>query len=197
LTNSGACHDIYLRRQPLRVCFAASAFAGRASVPSLVWRRQFIGSGRAVIGPDRYRFIPARQSAVVKLRRHAAIVRSKIDDLITNEVSSGKLTSDQAAELQTVFSNTFASGGPGGPDAAGAPGGVSGGYKTGGHHHGGHGGAEASSSADSSSSTDKASDLLQQFLRSLKDSQSPSTSYDASGDSSTGTISALLVDYQS
>jgi hypothetical protein len=120
-------------------------------------------------------------------------IQSKINDLISSEVSSGKLTSDQATELQKVFSNTFASGGPSALGGAGAPGGV------GGHHHGGHGGADASSSTDSSSSTTDASDLLQQFLQSLKDSQSSSaTGYDASGDSSnSGTASALLVDYQS
>src|SRR5437868_7311324 len=42
-------------------------------------------------------------------------LKSKIDDLISGEVSSGKLTSDQATELKDVFKNTFANGGPGGP----------------------------------------------------------------------------------
>jgi hypothetical protein len=124
-------------------------------------------------------------------------IKSKIDDLISSEVSSGKLTSDQAAELQKVFSNTFAGGGPGGPDGAGPSGGPP---KAGGHHHhgGGHGGASAASSADGSSSTSDASDLLQQFLQSLKDSQSSSASgYDASGGGNGTTASALLVDYQS
>jgi hypothetical protein len=140
-------------------------------------------------------------------------LKSKIDTLIAGEVSSGKLTSDQATELQKVFSNTFASGDPGGPDAAaaggGAPpaGGAGGAHKAGGHHHGGHGGAKgaggASSSADStdSSSTTSASDLLQQFLQSLQDSQSSASSagYDANGDgsSTTSASSALLIDYQS
>lgn len=129
-------------------------------------------------------------------------IQSKITDLISSEVSGGKLTSDQAAELQKVFSNTFASGGPGEPGGAGAPGapgGVGGAPRAGGHHHGGHGGAKSASSADDSSSTTDASDLLQQFLQSLKDSQSSSaTGYDASGDSSgSNTASALLVDYQS
>ena len=139
-------------------------------------------------------------------------LKSKIDTLIAGEVSSGKLTSDQATELQKVFSNTFASVGPGGPDAAaaggGAPpaGGAGGAHKAGGHHHGGHGGAKgaggASSSADStdSSSTTSASDLLQQFLQSLQDSQSSASSagYDANGDgsSTTSASSALLIDYQ-
>jgi hypothetical protein len=44
-------------------------------------------------------------------------LKSKIDSLIAGEVSSGKLTSDQATELQGVFKAAFANGpgGPGGP----------------------------------------------------------------------------------
>src|ERR1700761_5266125 len=41
-------------------------------------------------------------------------IKSKIDGLIANEVSSGKLTSQQATELQGVFQNAFA----GGPNSA-------------------------------------------------------------------------------
>ncbi len=40
-------------------------------------------------------------------------LKSKIDDLIDGEVSSGKLTSDQATELQGIFKAAFANG-PGG-----------------------------------------------------------------------------------
>ena len=39
-------------------------------------------------------------------------LKSKIDDLIAGEVSSGKLTSDQATELQGVFKAAFANGSP-------------------------------------------------------------------------------------
>ena len=81
-------------------------------------------------------------------------LKSKIDDLIDGEVSSGKLTSDQATELQGVFRAAFANGpggaGPGGPDGAGGPGGPGGAHG----HHGGHGGPPQS---DSSSSTDGSS----------------------------------------
>src|SRR6266480_6993079 len=48
-------------------------------------------------------------------------LKSKIDDLIAGEVSSGKLTSDQATELQGVFKAAFANG----PGGAGGPGGRS------------------------------------------------------------------------
>jgi hypothetical protein len=126
-------------------------------------------------------------------------LKSKIDDLINGEVSSGKLTSDQATELQGVFKAAFADG-PGG--AGGAHG-----------HHGGHGGppptdASSTTSADGSSSTSSddpssVQDILQQFLQSLQTSlsASSSTSYSATGSSSTAgnssaSFSALLIDYQ-
>ena len=55
-------------------------------------------------------------------------MKSKIDDLISSQVSSGKLTSEQATELQGVFKAAFANGpggagpgGPGGPGGAGGP----------------------------------------------------------------------------
>ncbi|XSC45237.1 hypothetical protein ACF1BQ_003230 [Bradyrhizobium sp. RDT10] len=44
-------------------------------------------------------------------------LKSKIDDLIAGEVSSGKLTSDQATELQGIFKAAFANG----PGGAGGP----------------------------------------------------------------------------
>ena len=121
-------------------------------------------------------------------------LKSKIDDLIAGEVSSGKLTSDQATELQGVFKAAFANG-PGGPGGAGGA-------------HGGHGGpppADGASSSDSASSSSGASsaDILQQFLQSLQESlsASSSTSYSATGSSSTASnasssFSALLIDYQ-
>ena len=44
-------------------------------------------------------------------------IKSKIDDLIQQEVSSGKLTDQQATELQGIFKSAF-SHGPGGPGGA-------------------------------------------------------------------------------
>ena len=128
-------------------------------------------------------------------------LKSKIDDLIAGEVSSGKLTSDQATELQGVFKAAFANGpgGAGGPDGAGGAHG----------RHDGHGGpppTDSASSTDSTSSSSGASsadDILQQFLQSLQESlsASSSTSYSATGSSSTASnasssFSALLIDYQ-
>ncbi len=47
-------------------------------------------------------------------------LQSKINTLIAGEVSSGKLTSDQATELQGVFAAAFANGPGGAADPAGA-----------------------------------------------------------------------------
>ena len=126
-------------------------------------------------------------------------LKSKIDDLIAGEVSSGKLTSDQATELQGIFKAAFANG-PGGAGGPGGPGGA------GGPPPGGPGGPPpadgASSTDDTSSSTTSTSidDILKQFLQSLQESLSASSStYGATGNSSasSGSFSALLIDYQS
>lgn len=112
-----------------------------------------------------------------------ADLKSRIDDLISGEVSSGKLTSDQATELQGIFKAAFAKGpgGAGGPPPGGPP-----------------PSDEASSSDDSSSTSTSADDILKQFLELLKQSQSQSSSYGSTGTASTGaSFSALLIDYQS
>ena len=120
-----------------------------------------------------------------------ADMKSKLDDLIAGEVSSGKLTSDQATELQGVFKAAFAKG-HGGPGGAGGP-------PPGGPPPWG----DASSSDDtSSSSSTSIDDILKQFLQSLQESlsASSSTSYGATGTtsiSSSASFSALLIDYQS
>lgn len=109
-------------------------------------------------------------------------LKSKIDDLIAGEVSSGKLTSEQATELQGIFKAAFANG----PGGAGGPPPADG----------------ASSSDDSSSSTTSIEDILKQFLESLQESlsASSSTTYGPTGGSSasnSASFSALLIDYQS
>jgi hypothetical protein len=118
-------------------------------------------------------------------------LKSKIDDLIAGEVSSGKLTSDQATELQGIFKAAFANGpgGAGGPPPGGGPGGPP-------------PSEEASSSDDTSSTSTSVEDILKQFLESLQEqlSASSSTSYSATGTASGGksaSFSALLIDYQS
>src|SRR6185369_6374157 len=131
-----------------------------------------------------------------------ADLKSKIDDLIAGEVSSGKLTSDQATELQGIFKAAFANG-PGGAGGPGGPGGA-GGPPPGGGPGGPPPSGDASSSDDSSSSSSSSTsidDILKQFLQSLQESlsASSSTSYGATGttSSSSASFSALLIDYQS
>ncbi|MGY3616864.1 hypothetical protein [Bradyrhizobium sp. USDA 10063] len=117
-------------------------------------------------------------------------MQSKLDDLINQEVSSGKLTSDQATELQGVFKAAFAQG----PSGA--------------HGHGGGAGGpppsdDSTSTDDASTATNSVSDILQQFLQSLQDSlsASSSSSYNSAGSASTSgdgsSFAALLIDYQS
>jgi hypothetical protein len=118
-------------------------------------------------------------------------LKSKLDDLIAGEVSSGKLTSDQATELQGVFKAAFAKG-PGGPGGAGGP-------PPGGPPPSGDASSSDETSSSSSTSID---DILKQFLQSLQESLSASSStpYGATGttsSSSTASFSALLIDYQS
>ena len=108
-------------------------------------------------------------------------MKSKIDDLIGAQVSSGKLTSDQADELKGVFEAAFADG----PDGAR-----------------GAGGPPPSDRSDDSDSSSDVSDIMQQFLNSLKQSLEASTSnaYSATGTTASGataSFTALLVDYKS
>jgi hypothetical protein len=145
-------------------------------------------------------------------------LQSKINGLIAGEVSSGKLTTAQATELQGVFKAAFANGsGPGGAGGAnaasllGSPGQPASPPAAGGAHHGHHGhhggshGGDTSSTDNSSGSSNagSANDILQQFLKSLQQSQSStsSSSYSSSGTPDSGnasatSTSALLIDYQ-
>ncbi|WGD54429.1 hypothetical protein QA641_11260 [Bradyrhizobium sp. CB1650] len=120
-------------------------------------------------------------------------MKSKIDDLISNEVSNGTLTSDQADELKGVFEAAFSKGpqGAGGPPPGPPP-----------SDDGSS--DQSSSSTDSTSSTSSdqaAAEILQQFLRALQQAQSSTSSYGASGaatNASSGSqFSALLIDYKS
>src|SRR6476469_4455477 len=100
-------------------------------------------------------------------------LKSKIDDLINGEVSSGKLTSDQATELQGIFKAAFANGPGGAGGGHGGPGGPGG---AGGPPPGPPPSDGASSSDDSSSSTTAADDIFKQFLQSLQEQLSASSS---------------------
>jgi hypothetical protein len=126
-------------------------------------------------------------------------LKSKIDSLIAGEVSSGKLTSDQATELQGVFKAAFANG-PGGAGGPGGPGGAGGPPPGPPPSDGASSGAssDGTGSSDSTSSTYSADDLLKEFLQLLQNSLSSSTSYSATGTGdSSSSLSALLIDYKS
>jgi len=109
-------------------------------------------------------------------------MKSKIDDLIQSEVSSGKLTSDQATELKSVFANAFS-----------------------GHAHGAGSPPPSASSADDTSSDDSSTtsssstatdttELLKQLLAALQKSSSQSaSSYGANGSTSSSATSTSLV----
>ena len=111
-------------------------------------------------------------------RPSPADLKSKIDDLIAGEVSSGKLTSDQATELQGVFKAAFANG----PGGAGGPGGPA--VRV--ARRPPPSGDASSSDEHSSSSSTSIDDILKQFLQSLQESlsASSSTSYGATGTTS-------------
>lgn len=109
-------------------------------------------------------------------------MQSKIDDLIQSEVSSGKLTSDQATELKNVFANTFS----GGANGAGPP-----------PPPDGSSDSSSTSSTDTSSSSSSATteDLMKELIAMLQSATSQSTSYSSSGSSNASSSSSLLVDY--
>lgn len=133
-------------------------------------------------------------SSTSTTRLDPSSMKDRIDSLISDQVSSGTLTSDQASELKNLFashgksvtSSSSDSGsntdGPQGPPPPGPP-----------------PGADASaSSSSSSSSTSSTSDLLSAFMQQLQAAQSSGTGYAASGQSSSAqSSSALLFDFQS
>jgi hypothetical protein len=114
-------------------------------------------------------------------------IKSKIDDLIDAQVASGKLTTDQATELQGVFKAAFAGGpaGAGGPPPGPPP--------------------SDSASVGSSGTTDSTDTdtTLQKLLAALQESlaATSASSYSATGSvaatTKSSTFSALLVDYTS
>ena len=87
-------------------------------------------------------------------------IKSKIDDLIQQEVSSGKLTAQQATELQDIFKSAFS------------------------HDPGGAGGPPPAGGTDNSSTGNSTTDVLEKFLDQLKASLTDST---YSGTGSNGT----------
>ncbi|MGU3663974.1 hypothetical protein ACLBX9_07290 [Methylobacterium sp. A49B] len=131
-------------------------------------------------------------------------LKDRIDSLISDQVSSGALTSDQATALKTLFAgqgrstqaSDIASGddgiaGVGGPPPGPPPGlppSISASGST------TDGTSSDTSSGPGASSTN---DLLATFIQQLQSSQSGAARYGASGTSTGTTFSALLFDFQS
>ena len=135
----------------------------------------------------------ASSSSTSSSRLDPSSMKDRIDSLISDQVRSGTLTSDQASELKNLFashgksvssssdSDSGESDGPQGPPPPGPP-----------------PGADASSSSSSTSGSSSASDLLSAFMQQLQAAQSNGSGYAASGQSSTAqSSSALLFDFQS
>jgi hypothetical protein len=108
-------------------------------------------------------------------------MQSKLDELISAQVESGNLTSDQADELKELFASAMPTGGPQGGSGPGGP----------------PPPAEAEESDETTSSSD--TDLqavLEDFLKSLQETlDETSASYGADGRKSSVTAS-LVFDYQ-
>jgi hypothetical protein len=125
-------------------------------------------------------------------------MKAKIDDLISNEVSQGNLTSAQADELKNVFASTF-QGGPGGAHgghgAHGAGGPPPDGVASSDDSNGDDDDSTTSATASTTSSSTDASQLLQDFLKQLQETQSESSTYGADGNNTTADQQSLVVNY--
>ncbi|MCE4222800.1 hypothetical protein HCU64_03470 [Methylobacterium sp. C25] len=128
-------------------------------------------------------------------------LKSRIDGLISQQVDSGALTSDQADTLKQVLSQGH--GGHGGHHGVGGAGGPPPGPPP------ADDGSDDSDDSDdpfatvlngtstTSSTSDSAGDLLSTFMKQLQESQNQSSAYGANG--STGgnrSASAMLLDFQ-
>lgn len=142
----------------------------------------------------------ASGSSATAQRLSPSDLKSRIDDLIGNEVSNGTLTSDQAATLKSVF----AKGSHGGHGGAG---GIGDGPPPGpppsaqGSDDGSFDdstSAIVSSQDDASSGTStSASDLLASFIKQLQATQSQTSTYSSSGSNGGSKLtSAILLNFE-
>ncbi|MCJ2048705.1 hypothetical protein [Methylobacterium sp. J-070] len=124
-------------------------------------------------------------AGATQARLDPSTLQDRIDGLISDQVSGGSLTDDQATELKALFAShgrsTEASatsrgdGTPSGPPP----------------------GAAADASSPSRSGTATTNDLLATFVHQLQSSQSAGAGYGAAGTSTATTSAALLFDFQS
>ncbi|MGC5781090.1 hypothetical protein J4O73_20435 [Methylobacterium sp. NFXW15] len=132
-------------------------------------------------------------TAAASSRLDPGSMKDRIDSLISDQVDSGALTSDQADELK----NLFASGGRS-TEASSSASGTS---EIGGPPPGPPpGGSPDGTTSDGSSSTSgtSSSDLLSTFMQQLQAAQSKNAAYGATGSSQYSVNnSALLIDFRS
>jgi hypothetical protein len=110
-------------------------------------------------------------------------MKDRIDSLIDNEVSDGKLTDDQAAELKKLFADA-APQGPGAPASADTAGSTGQGCST-----------VSSGEGSSTASTDDTAQMLQAlttFLEKFEKALGGNAAYTADGSSATSGRSAVL-----
>lgn len=111
-------------------------------------------------------------------------MKTKIDELIANEVSEGDLTAEQAEELKEVFAAAFQ--------------GASGASATGGPPPGpppSEEDEEDDSSTSATSSSTDLSELLKEFLKKLQETQNTNSTYSADGTNATSEFQSLIVNY--
>jgi len=116
-------------------------------------------------------------------------MKSRIDGLIQDQVSSGALTADQATELKDFFAQgpggvEGGKGGMGGMPPMGPPPGCSGGDSS---------DDSSSDSSETSSTTDQIDSLIA-FLEKLRESLASSNGYGTSTSATDSTSSGLVVD---
>ncbi|PZU09135.1 hypothetical protein [Sphingomonas sp.] len=123
----------------------------------------------------------------------ADAMKSKIESLIDQEVSNGKLTDDQATELKQVFADAADSmqgpGGPGGPGGAGGPPPPPPSSETSDSSD-----DTSTSSTDATDTTKSAIEQLVAFLKKLEDSMTSTSPYTSTGSSTaSGSTTSMLV----
>lgn len=130
-------------------------------------------------------------------------LKSRVDDLIANEVSNGTLTSDQATTLKSVFAQGGKGGGGhggvGGPAGAGGPppGPPPSGDESSDDPTASSGTSSADGSSSTASTTSSASDLLASFIKQLQSTQNQASAYSSSGSNGGSKLSsAILLNFE-
>lgn len=186
-----------MARRPMQASAARASRVVRSVVAAFVsrpLRRLFCDAGEGVLTgrgrADCREGSDTGSTPRIRRARERQSQEPRIDSLISDQVSSGALTGDQATERKTLFSRhgqstqtSDATSGAGGPPPA-PPNDAAAGKTSDGTSSGGSG----------SNSTN---DLLSTFIQQIQSSQSASAGYGASATSTGTNIPALLFDFRS